>query len=246
MAACCGGAATQSASPTLVAPSPSRVHRVLRVQPPSRLASDRERRDERDPRDAGIRGETARAAVPWRVGGAWPFPGRLVLHPQTIPATGYVAEGTVRWTTPASVIGTHSRSPRRDSSLRPLPRCADSPLAAACRSPNPTARTRSGSTSSPSKEAGAPRRSRTAGRDGLRTGRSDRGSESRRHSRFPRTKGRQRGRTGCRSAGSESHIDACTRSGVLLHTGRAHVRDAAHHFAIEPRRFSTRSPIDTT
>jgi hypothetical protein len=105
VAACNGGTATPSATPTSAAASPS--------ASPSSAASPTPVAGS-DPSAVGVtratlatEGFAARQhAQPFL--GVWQTsslsPGGSFVHPQTIPAIGYVAEGAVRWTTPTAVI----------------------------------------------------------------------------------------------------------------------------------------------
>ena len=103
--ACTGGATTSSPTPSLAAVSPS----ASPSSPPSPTPVAVS-----DPTAKGVtratlatEGFAARQhAQPFL--GVWQTPGLApggsFVHPQTIPAVGYVAEGTVRWTTPSGVI----------------------------------------------------------------------------------------------------------------------------------------------
>jgi hypothetical protein len=103
--ACGGGAAAPSVAPSSAAASPS--------ASPSSAASPTPVAGS-DPTALGVtratlatQGFAARQhAQPFL--GVWQAqslaPGGSFVHPQTIPALGFVAEGTVRWTTPSGVI----------------------------------------------------------------------------------------------------------------------------------------------
>ena len=105
VAACNGGTATPSATPTAAGASPSAGLSSAASQTP--VAGS-------DPTALGVTRTTLATEAFAARQHAQPFigvwqaaslaPGGSFVHPQTIPAVGYVAEGTVRWTTPSGVI----------------------------------------------------------------------------------------------------------------------------------------------